>query len=172
MNGWRLSASASSARRWPMSCGARKSPAHITGYAKSEATRKARGAYSVLWTAIHTTAASGGQGCRSGYSACAGGRLRGQLRGNRCGAEAGLHCHGCGFGQGCGGARCGPHLPAGAHFIHGHPIAGTGPSGLLPGFADLFLKRWCSSRRCLTAMLPPLRGWKNSGTPAAPTWTR
>jgi cyclohexadieny/prephenate dehydrogenase len=36
-----------------------------------------------------------------------------------------------------------PHLPAGVHFIPGHPIAGTEQSGPDSGFADLFLNRWC-----------------------------
>ena len=36
-----------------------------------------------------------------------------------------------------------PHLPAGVHFVPGHPIAGTEQSGPASGFADLFLKRWC-----------------------------
>jgi cyclohexadieny/prephenate dehydrogenase len=36
-----------------------------------------------------------------------------------------------------------PHLPAGIHFIPGHPIAGTEQSGPASGFAELFEKRWC-----------------------------
>jgi cyclohexadieny/prephenate dehydrogenase len=37
----------------------------------------------------------------------------------------------------------GPHLPAGVHFIPGHPIAGTEHSGPDAGFAELFVNRWC-----------------------------
>jgi cyclohexadieny/prephenate dehydrogenase len=37
----------------------------------------------------------------------------------------------------------GPHLPAGVHFIPGHPIAGTEQSGPEAGFAELFENRWC-----------------------------
>ena len=37
----------------------------------------------------------------------------------------------------------GPHLPAGVHFIPGHPIAGTEHSGPEAGFAELFDGRWC-----------------------------
>ena len=37
----------------------------------------------------------------------------------------------------------GPYLPAGVHFIPGHPIAGTEFSGPEAGFADLFEQRWC-----------------------------
>lgn len=37
----------------------------------------------------------------------------------------------------------GPHLPAGVHFVPGHPIAGTEHSGPEAGFAELFRGRWC-----------------------------
>ncbi len=35
------------------------------------------------------------------------------------------------------------HIPAGVHFIPGHPIAGTENSGPEAGFAELFDNRWC-----------------------------
>jgi cyclohexadieny/prephenate dehydrogenase len=35
-----------------------------------------------------------------------------------------------------------PHMPAGVHFIPGHPIAGTEHSGPRSGFATLFDNRW------------------------------
>ena len=35
-----------------------------------------------------------------------------------------------------------PHLPAGVHFIPGHPIAGTEKSGPAAGFRQLFENRW------------------------------
>ena len=38
---------------------------------------------------------------------------------------------------------CGPHVPAGVHFIPGHPIAGTEHSGPESGFAELYDGRWC-----------------------------
>jgi cyclohexadieny/prephenate dehydrogenase len=37
----------------------------------------------------------------------------------------------------------GPHIPAGVHFIPGHPIAGTEHSGPSSGFPGLFAGRWC-----------------------------
>ena len=37
----------------------------------------------------------------------------------------------------------GPYVPAGVHFIPGHPIAGTEQSGPESGFATLFANRWC-----------------------------
>jgi cyclohexadieny/prephenate dehydrogenase len=36
-----------------------------------------------------------------------------------------------------------PHLPAGVHFVPGHPVAGTEYSGPDAGFAELFVDRWC-----------------------------
>lgn len=36
-----------------------------------------------------------------------------------------------------------PHLPAGVHFVGGHPMAGTEHSGPRSGFAELFDNRWC-----------------------------
>ncbi|MBX9682347.1 MAG: prephenate/arogenate dehydrogenase family protein [Hyphomicrobium sp.] len=36
-----------------------------------------------------------------------------------------------------------PYIPAGVHFIAGHPIAGTEQSGPEAGFAELFDGRWC-----------------------------
>ncbi len=36
-----------------------------------------------------------------------------------------------------------PHVPAGIHFIPGHPLAGTEHSGPRSGFAELFENRWC-----------------------------
>jgi len=40
-------------------------------------------------------------------------------------------------------AQMAPHVPAGVHFIPGHPLAGTEKSGPDAGFADLFQNRWC-----------------------------
>jgi cyclohexadieny/prephenate dehydrogenase len=36
-----------------------------------------------------------------------------------------------------------PHLPATAHFVPAHPVAGTENSGPDSGFAELFINRWC-----------------------------
>lgn len=35
-----------------------------------------------------------------------------------------------------------PHIPAGVHFVPGHPLAGTEHSGPRSGFASLFQNRW------------------------------
>jgi cyclohexadieny/prephenate dehydrogenase len=37
----------------------------------------------------------------------------------------------------------GPSLPAGVHFVPGHPVAGTEHSGPEAGFAEIFVDRWC-----------------------------
>ncbi|MHB2267820.1 prephenate/arogenate dehydrogenase family protein [Aliihoeflea sp. PC F10.4] len=47
-------------------------------------------------------------------------------------------------------AQMAPHIPAGVHFIPGHPLAGTEKSGPDAGFAELFANRWC--------ILTPLEG--------------
>jgi cyclohexadieny/prephenate dehydrogenase len=36
-----------------------------------------------------------------------------------------------------------PHLPASAHFVPAHPVAGTEHSGPDSGFSELFINRWC-----------------------------
>jgi cyclohexadieny/prephenate dehydrogenase len=36
-----------------------------------------------------------------------------------------------------------PHIPAHAHFVPAHPVAGTEHSGPAAGFAELFHNRWC-----------------------------
>ncbi|MDP9837532.1 cyclohexadieny/prephenate dehydrogenase [Neorhizobium huautlense] len=40
-------------------------------------------------------------------------------------------------------AQMAPFVPAGVHFIPGHPLAGTEKSGPDAGFAGLFRDRWC-----------------------------
>jgi len=39
-------------------------------------------------------------------------------------------------------AQVAPHVPAGVHFVPGHPVAGTEHSGPESGFAELFDGRW------------------------------
>ena len=47
-------------------------------------------------------------------------------------------------------AQVAPHVPHNAHFVPGHPLAGTEHSGPQSGFAELFDNRWC--------LLTPLPG--------------
>jgi cyclohexadieny/prephenate dehydrogenase len=49
-----------------------------------------------------------------------------------------------------------PHLPASAHFVPAHPVAGTENSGPDSGFAELFINRWC--------ILTPPEGTDTSAT--------
>lgn len=49
-----------------------------------------------------------------------------------------------------------PHVPAHAHFVPAHPIAGTENSGPDSGFASLFRGRWC--------ILTPLPGGDDAAT--------
>ncbi len=53
-------------------------------------------------------------------------------------------------------AACSPHIPAGVHFVPGHPMAGTEYSGPESGFAELFDNRWC--------LLTPLRDGDQQAT--------
>lgn len=45
--------------------------------------------------------------------------------------------------KGCVVRDVAPLVPAGVHFVPGHPIAGTEHSGPEAGFAELFEGRWC-----------------------------
>jgi cyclohexadieny/prephenate dehydrogenase len=60
-----------------------------------------------------------------------------------------------------------PHLPRHAHFIPGHPLAGTEHSGPRAGFAELFDNRWCiltPQPDCDTGALDRLsRFWRGLG---------
>ncbi len=60
-----------------------------------------------------------------------------------------------------------PHLPEHAHFIPGHPLAGTEHSGPRAGFAELFDNRWCiltPQPACDPAALDRLsRFWRSLG---------
>ncbi len=61
-----------------------------------------------------------------------------------------------------------PHVPAGVHFVPGHPIAGTEQSGPEAGFAELFDNRWCiltPTPDCAEAAVSRLRAfWEGLGS--------
>lgn len=62
-------------------------------------------------------------------------------------------------------AQVAPHVPASAHFIPAHPIAGTEYSGPDAGFATLFQNRWC--------ILTPQDGFDGEAvTKLSAFWTR
>jgi cyclohexadieny/prephenate dehydrogenase len=60
-----------------------------------------------------------------------------------------------------------PHIPDTAHFVPGHPIAGTEQSGPRAGFAELFEGRWCILTPRRAPMPEQSHGWQSSGKHAA-----
>jgi cyclohexadieny/prephenate dehydrogenase len=62
-------------------------------------------------------------------------------------------------------AQMAPEVPAGVHFIPGHPIAGTERSGPDAGFASLFENRWC-------ILTPPPRTDEGAVERLAEFWRR
>ena len=60
-----------------------------------------------------------------------------------------------------------PLLPAGVHFVPGHPVAGTEHSGPEAGFAELFRDRWCiltpSPDTAPEAVAKVTALWENAG---------
>ncbi len=59
------------------------------------------------------------------------------------GLKAGAIVTDVGSAKACVIADVGPHMPAGVHFVPGHPVAGTEQSGPEAGFAELFQGRHC-----------------------------
>ncbi len=59
----------------------------------------------------------------------------------------------------------GPLLPAGVHFVPGHPVAGTEHSGPEAGFAELFEGRWC-------ILTPPAGSDEQAVEKVAELWRR
>ena len=61
-----------------------------------------------------------------------------------------------------------PHIPAGVHFVAGHPIAGTEKSGPDAGFAELYDGRWCiltPQPECDAAAIAKLKAfWEQLGS--------
>jgi cyclohexadieny/prephenate dehydrogenase len=80
-----------------------------------------------------------------------------------------------GSGQGRGGRGRRPHLPAGVHFIPGHPMAGTEYSGPRSGFADAVsepLVAADAARVTDPQALARLRGCRRRWAPTSTRWTR
>ena len=61
-----------------------------------------------------------------------------------------------------------PHIPAGVHFIPGHPVAGTENSGPDAASPSCSSTAGASSRRRRTPMRARSSGWRNSGRRSAP----
>ena len=114
----------------------------ITGHARTEATR-AKAVELGLIDAAFATAAEAAAGADLvvlcvPVGAC--GTIAAEIASA---LEPGAIVTDAGSVKGCILRDVGPHIPAGVHFIPGHPIAGTEQSGPESGFATLFDNRWC-----------------------------
>jgi cyclohexadieny/prephenate dehydrogenase len=121
----------------------------ISGHAKTEATRKTALEIGLV-DSVHETAAAAVIDADlvilcAPVGVC--GELAAQIRNH---LKAGAILTDVSSVKGAIVRDCGPHVPAGVHFIPGHPIAGTEQSGPRSGFAELFKDRWC--------ILTPLAG--------------
>ena len=119
----------------------------IVGHARSEATRKTALDLGLVERA-HDTAATAVEGADlvimcTPVGVC--GALAAEI-GPR--LEKGAILTDVGSVKGAIVRDVGPHVPAGVHFVPGHPIAGTEYSGPQSGFAELFDGRW-------TILTPP-----------------
>jgi len=113
----------------------------ITGYAKSAETR-AIAAEIGLCDAVYDTAAKAVEGADLVVLCVpigAMGALAAQIASH---LAPGATVTDVGSVKGAVVDAVGPHMPAGVHFIPGHPIAGTEHSGPRSGFATLFKNRW------------------------------
>ena len=115
---------------------------HIAGYARSAGTR-AKASEIGLVDSIHETAAAAVSGADL-VILCSPVGSYGALAAEFAGAlKTGAIVTDVGSVKGAVVRDVGPHIPAGVHFIPGHPIAGTEQSGPESGFAELFANRWC-----------------------------
>ncbi len=115
---------------------------HITGYAKSEATRKAAVQLGLV-DSIYATAVSAVKDADLVILCVPVGACGAIAQDIGAALKPGSIVTDVGSVKGAVVRDVAPHLPAGVHFVPGHPIAGTEQSGPASGFADLFLKRWC-----------------------------
>jgi cyclohexadieny/prephenate dehydrogenase len=115
---------------------------HIAGYAKSEATR-ARAVELGLVDSIHDSAAAAVRGADLAILCTPLGAYGGLAKEISAALMPGATLTDVGSVKGAVLRDVGPHVPAGVHFIPGHPVAGTEQSGPAAGFAELFAGRWC-----------------------------
>lgn len=115
---------------------------HIAGYAKSEETRKTAVQLNLV-DSIHATAASAVKDADLVILCVPVGACGAIAKDIGAALKPGCIVTDVGSVKAAVVRDVAPHLPAGVHFVPGHPIAGTEQSGPASGFADLFLKRWC-----------------------------
>jgi cyclohexadieny/prephenate dehydrogenase len=116
--------------------------AHIAGHARSAETRAVATEIGLV-DSIHESAAEAVRGADliilcAPVGAC--GALAASIRDH---VAEGAIITDVGSVKGAVVRDVGPHVPDHAHFVPGHPIAGTEQSGPRSGFAELFDNRWC-----------------------------
>jgi len=116
--------------------------AHISGYAKTPATRDAAREIGFC-DSVHATAAEAVAGADLVVLAVPVGAMA------EVAAEIGPHLAPGACVTDVGSVKqavieaVAPHIPEGVAFVPGHPLAGTEHSGPHSGFATLFVNRWC-----------------------------
>jgi cyclohexadieny/prephenate dehydrogenase len=116
--------------------------ASIAGYARSEATRKKAKELGLV-NSVHESAAEAVRGADL-VILCVPIGANGAIAAEIAPAlKAGAILTDVGSVKSAVVRDIAPHVPAGVHFVPGHPIAGTEQSGPESGFAELFEGRWC-----------------------------
>jgi cyclohexadieny/prephenate dehydrogenase len=121
---------------------AKKLAEHVTGYAKTEATR-AKALELGLVDAVFPSAVEAVSGADLIILCSPVGSYADLAREIAPGLMDGAILTDVGSVKGAVVRDVLPHVPVGVHFIPGHPIAGTEQSGPESGFAELFVNRWC-----------------------------
>jgi cyclohexadieny/prephenate dehydrogenase len=115
---------------------------HISGFAKSEATRATARELGIV-DSVHETAAEAVKGADLVVLCVPVGAYAEVAAAIADVLKPGAILSDVGSVKGAVVRDVGPHVPQGVHFIPGHPIAGTEQSGPRSGFAELFENRWC-----------------------------
>ena len=115
---------------------------HISGFAKSEATRATARELGIV-DSVHETAAETVKGADLVVLCVPVGAYAEVAAAIADVLKPGAILSDVGSVKGAVVRDVGPHVPQGVHFIPGHPIAGTEQSGPRSGFAELFENRWC-----------------------------
>ena len=114
---------------------------HIAGYARSAETRKAAAEIGFV-DSVHDSAAEAIAGADLVVLCTPVGAMAGIARAIAPHLAPGATVTDVGSVKQAVIDAVGPHIPAGVHFIPGHPLAGTEHSGPYSGFATLFENRW------------------------------
>ncbi len=115
---------------------------HIAGHARSDATR-AKAVELGLVDSIHSSAAEAARDADLVVLCAPVGAYAAIAREIASDLKQGAILSDVGSVKSAVVRDVGPYVPAGVHFIPGHPVAGTEQSGPESGFAELFGNRWC-----------------------------